>query len=50
MNFTTYHHLEAYYSSKLLKIAKGLGKKATVWQDVYDNGVILDKDTQVSLA
>lgn len=32
MNFTDYHHLQAYYSSKLLKIAKELNKKATVWQ------------------
>ena len=32
MNFSTYHHLEAYYSSKILQLAKKIGKKATVWQ------------------
>jgi hypothetical protein len=39
MNFTEYHQLEAYYSKRLLQIAKDLNKKVTVWQDVYDNGV-----------
>lgn len=34
MNFTDYHHLQAYYSSKLLKIAKELNKKVTVWQGI----------------
>ena len=38
-NFTAYHQLEAYYTNKLLGITKNLGKRATVWQDVYDNGV-----------
>ena len=38
-NFTEYHELEAFYSEKVLNIAKDLGKKTTVWQDVYDNGV-----------
>jgi hypothetical protein len=39
MNFTDYHQLEGYYSSKMLQIAKDLNKKVTVWQDVWDNGV-----------
>lgn len=39
MNFTEYNQLEAYYTNKLLGITKKLGKRATVWQDVYDNGV-----------
>lgn len=39
MNFTDYHQLEGYYSSKVLQIVKDLNKKAVVWQDVYDNGV-----------
>ena len=39
MNFTHYHELEAFYSKKILAIAKKLDKKVTVWQDVYDNGV-----------
>ena len=39
MNFTEYNQLEAYYSERLLKIAKELNKKVTVWQDVHDNGV-----------
>ncbi len=39
MNFTEYHQLEAYYSTRLLQLAKDLNKKVTVWQDVYDNGV-----------
>jgi hypothetical protein len=41
MNFTEYHQLEAYYTNRLLKIAKDLNKKVTVWQDVYDNGVVV---------
>ena len=39
MNFTDFHHLEAYYSAKLLAKAKKLNKKVNIWQDVYDNGV-----------
>jgi hexosaminidase len=49
MNFTSYHQLEAYYSSKVLNIAKGLKKKSIVWQDVYDNGVKLDKSTVIQI-
>lgn len=48
-NMTSYHSLEAYYSGKVLNIAKGLGKKVTVWQDVWDNGVELDKSTQIQI-
>jgi len=43
MNFTDYHHLEAYYSTKLLAKAKKLNKKVNIWQDVYDNGVQVNK-------
>ena len=32
MNFTQYNQLQAYYSEKILQIAKELNKKATVWQ------------------
>jgi hypothetical protein len=32
MNFKEYNQLEAYYSTKLLSIAKNLDKKVTVWQ------------------
>ena len=32
MNFTDYHHLEAYYSTKILDKAKKLNKKVSVWQ------------------
>ena len=49
MNFTEYHPLEAYYSTRLLQIAKDLNKKVTVWQDVYDNGVKLDKSAQIQI-
>ncbi len=49
MNFTEYHQLEAYYSTRLLQIAKDLNKKVTVWQDVYDNGVKLDKSAQIQI-
>lgn len=49
MNFSEYHQLEAYYTNRLLKITKNLGKKATVWQDVYDNGVRPDKDTYIQI-
>jgi hypothetical protein len=35
MNFSTYHHLEAYYSNKILQLAKKIGKKATVWQGKF---------------
>ena len=38
-NMTEYNQLELYYSEKLLDIVKKLSKKATVWQDVYDNHV-----------
>jgi hexosaminidase len=38
-NLTDYHQLESYYSERLLNIVKKLNKKATVWQDVYDNNV-----------
>ena len=36
---TEYNQLELYYSERLLDIVKRLEKKATVWQDVYDNHV-----------
>lgn len=49
MNFTEYNQLEAYYTNKLLKITNGLGRKATVWQDVYDNGVRPDKNTYIQI-
>lgn len=49
MNFTEYHELEAYYTNKLLGITNGIGKKATVWQDVYDNGVRPDKNTYIQI-
>ena len=32
MNYTDYHQLEAYYSTRTLNIAKDLNKKVTVWQ------------------
>ncbi|RNA39192.1 beta-hexosaminidase subunit beta [Brachionus plicatilis] len=48
-NMTDYHQLEAYYSSKILQIAKDLNKKVTVWQDVYDNGVRPEKTTQIQI-
>jgi hypothetical protein len=38
-NMTEYNQLELYYSERLLDIVKRLEKKATVWQDVYDNHV-----------
>jgi len=49
MNFTEYHQLEAYYTTRLLDLARQLNKKVTVWQDVYDNGVKLDKSTQIQI-
>lgn len=49
MNFTEYNQLEAYYTNRLLNITKSLNKKVTVWQDVYDNGVVMDKSTQVQI-
>jgi len=49
MNFTDYHHLEAYYSTKILDKAKKLNKKVSVWQDVYDNGVRPDKSTVIQI-
>lgn len=36
MNFSDYHHLQAYYSSKLLKMVQDLGKKSTVWQGTFN--------------
>ena len=38
-NYTQYNQLEQYYAERLLGIVKNLNKKATVWQDVYDNNV-----------
>lgn len=49
MNYTEYNQLEAYYSKRLLEITGKLGKKATVWQDVYDNGVRPDKNTYIQI-
>ena len=49
MNFSEYHHLEAYYSTRVLNIVEELGKKSTVWQDVWDNGVELPKGTQIQI-
>lgn len=49
MNMSDYHELEAYYSSNVLKIARDLNKKVTVWQDVYDNGVRPEKTTQIQI-
>jgi hypothetical protein len=34
MNFTEYKDLQAYYSSKVVKIVKDLNKKSTVWQGI----------------
>lgn len=37
MNFTEYHELQAFYSSKLVNLVKGLNKKVTVWQGICLN-------------
>lgn len=34
-----------YYSTQLLEIVKAIGGKSMVWQDVWDDGVQLSKDT-----
>ncbi|XP_063239319.1 beta-hexosaminidase subunit alpha-like isoform X2 [Bacillus rossius redtenbacheri] len=39
--------LEQYYMSRLLNITSGLNVSAVVWQDVFDNGVSLPRDTIV---
>lgn len=50
MNFSNdYSHLQAYYSSKLLKTVDKLDKKAIVWEDVYENGVKIDLRTKIQL-
>lgn len=37
--------LMTHYSSQVINIVKSIGGKAMVWQDVWDDGVKLPKDT-----
>nr|CAD7448180.1 unnamed protein product [Timema bartmani] len=46
-NLSDYDRLEEYYVQKVVDISTQLGASAVVWQEVFDNGVILQNDTVV---
>ncbi|GAA6109782.1 beta-hexosaminidase subunit beta isoform X1 [Tachysurus ichikawai] len=42
-----YSKLESYYIQRVLDIVKATNKGYMVWQEVFDNGVVLKADTQI---
>lgn len=46
-NITTYEKLEEYYVQKVVDMIDELKASSVVWQEVYENGVILPKETVV---
>ena len=44
---TDYRKLESYYIQKLVQIIEGLKKSYIVWQEVFDDNVVLKADTVV---
>ncbi|XP_060719583.1 beta-hexosaminidase subunit beta isoform X1 [Tachysurus vachellii] len=42
-----YSKLESYYIQRILDIVKATNKGYMVWQEVFDNGVVLKADTQI---
>jgi len=48
-NFTDYAKLEEFYMDKLLPIVHAVPKSYAVWEEVFNNGVDIDKSTVVEL-
>jgi hexosaminidase len=44
-----FNKLEEIYVQRLVDIASNLSANSVVWQEVFDNGVILPKDTVVHI-
>jgi len=47
--WTDYKKLESYYVEKLTKIVESLNKTSMVWQEVFDNGDRISKQTVVNV-
>jgi N-acetyl-beta-hexosaminidase len=44
---SNYRSLEQYYMAKVIKSVEEMGANAIVWQDVFDNGMVLNNKTIV---
>jgi len=47
--WTDYALLEQYYEQNLIKIVEATGKHYVVWQEIFDNGLKIDKHTIVDV-
>jgi hexosaminidase len=48
-NITDFNKLEEIYIQRLVDISSSLSVNSVVWQEVFDNGVILPKTTVVHI-
>lgn len=48
-NWTDYSLLEQYYEQQLISIVEATGKKYIVWQEIFDNGLKIDRSTIVDV-
>jgi len=47
--WSDYSLLEQYYEKNLLKILEQMGKSYIVWEDVFDNGVVLQQNSVIDV-
>lgn len=48
-NWTDYALLEQYFEQRLINIVQNTGKHYVVWQEIFDNGLSIDKRTIVDV-